>query len=157
MHIRVLLLCSRNDARNILDCFARQSKITVEYCQDIVEFLLKITDSPYNLVITNELKESIIRSNGKDSEVEQHLNDSKLSTRHADTPTTSIPIQDYPKTFRVARHQFEKEYLTFALAEQGGNISQTAATIGITRRTLQLKIKKLHIDIERIRQEHPPG
>ena len=47
--------------------------------------------------------------------------------------------------YRRAKTNFEKAFLNKALAEHGWNISQTAETIGIARKNLQLKIKELSI------------
>ncbi|MCP5111132.1 MAG: sigma-54-dependent Fis family transcriptional regulator [bacterium] len=47
--------------------------------------------------------------------------------------------------FRDARRQFETEYLRRKLEENGGNVTRTAAAIGIERQTLQEKIKKLGV------------
>jgi transcriptional regulator with GAF, ATPase, and Fis domain len=153
MHIRVLLLCSRENAQNVLDCLITQPDVTVEYSRNVREFLLKIANAPINLIIADELKESIALSSGKDLELEHLLVHIKHKTKSADVPVRIVPTQEYPGAFKVARMQFEKEYLTSALAEHGANISQTAGAIGTTRRNLQLKIKQLHIDIERIRRE----
>lgn len=59
------------------------------------------------------------------------------------TPGESGPytIDDY----REARRQFEIEYLTRQLAKHDGNISRTAAAIGIERQTLQEKVRQLGI------------
>ncbi len=47
--------------------------------------------------------------------------------------------------FREARAMFEKEFITFKLAEHDGNIKKTAESIGIERRHLHRKIKSLGI------------
>jgi DNA-binding NtrC family response regulator len=48
--------------------------------------------------------------------------------------------------FREARRMFEVEYLTRKLREHGGNVTRTAAAIGLERQSLQEKIRKLEID-----------
>jgi transcriptional regulator of acetoin/glycerol metabolism len=156
MHIRVLLLCSRENAHKVLDCLIGQPDITVECCQDVQKFLLKIAGSPYNLIITDDLKEFLAPSSGKESGLERRPEYIRHSAKPVEVPFPSTPFQDYPGAFKIARHQFEKEYLTSALAEHSANISQTAEAIGITRRNLQIKIKQLHIDIERLRRR-PSG
>ena len=45
--------------------------------------------------------------------------------------------------FREARRLFEFQYLKRKLREHGGNVTRTAAAIGIERQTLQEKIRKL--------------
>lgn len=47
--------------------------------------------------------------------------------------------------FREARRLFEAEYLARQLREHGGNVTRTAAAIGLERQSLQEKIKKLGI------------
>ncbi len=46
-------------------------------------------------------------------------------------------------TLREARQQFERAYIAGKLAEHGGNVSQTAAAIGIERSHLHKKMKSL--------------
>jgi DNA-binding NtrC family response regulator len=45
--------------------------------------------------------------------------------------------------FREARTSFEREWLAQKLAEHGGNVTRTAAAIGLERQSLQEKIRKL--------------
>jgi len=47
--------------------------------------------------------------------------------------------------YREARQLFEREYLTRKLREFGGNVTRTAAAIGLERQSLQEKIKKLGV------------
>lgn len=47
--------------------------------------------------------------------------------------------------FREARKLFEMEYLTRKLREHGGNVTRTAAAIGLERQSLQEKIRQLGI------------
>ncbi len=48
--------------------------------------------------------------------------------------------------FREARRRFEATYLTRKLREHQGNVTRTAAAIGLERQSLQEKIKKLGIE-----------
>lgn len=60
----------------------------------------------------------------------------------ASTPTSAEPYfaaQD----LREARRLFEMEFLTRKLREHGGNVTRTAAAIGIERQSLQEKIRQL--------------
>jgi two-component system nitrogen regulation response regulator NtrX len=50
-------------------------------------------------------------------------------------------LQDY----REARRQWEREYLTRKLREFGGNVTRTAAAIGLERQSLQEKIRTLDV------------
>jgi DNA-binding NtrC family response regulator len=47
--------------------------------------------------------------------------------------------------FREARRLFEVEYLARKLRENGGNVTRTAAAIGLERQSLQEKIRQLNI------------
>jgi len=50
--------------------------------------------------------------------------------------------------YREARRRFEAAYLTQKLREHGGNVTRTAAAIGLERQSLQEKIKQLGIERE---------
>lgn len=50
--------------------------------------------------------------------------------------------------YREARRLFETEYLTRKLREHGGNVTRTAAAIGLERQSLQEKIRQLGISRE---------
>jgi len=79
------------------------------------------------------------------------------------TPGPSIDASDLPDTLRVAalggdegggtleraRRGFEREYLLAKLREHAGNISRTAAAIGIARENLSRKLKLHKIGVER--------
>jgi len=47
--------------------------------------------------------------------------------------------------YREARRQWEREYLTRKLREFGGNVTRTAAAVGLERQSLQEKIKALDV------------
>lgn len=47
--------------------------------------------------------------------------------------------------YRSAREEFERQYFTFALNQNGWNISATALQIGMDRKNLQTKIKQLQL------------
>lgn len=86
-------------------------------------------------------------------------------------PSDRIDIEDLPKTMRTgktgtvrkkslkeARADFEKEFITRALQEQNGNVSNTADIIGLARKNLQEKIKRYGIDVDTMRagSDSPP-
>jgi DNA-binding NtrC family response regulator len=60
-----------------------------------------------------------------------------------DTPL--LAISDY----REAKRQFEIAYVKAKLREHGGNITRTAAAIGIHRQSLQEKLRELGIQGEK--------
>jgi len=53
-----------------------------------------------------------------------------------------IRTGEYPLQLREAVVQFELAFLAKALDRHDGNVSRTAVSLGVTRRTLQLKIKR---------------
>lgn len=57
----------------------------------------------------------------------------------ASLETISLPLRD-------AREKFEREYLTLQITRFGGNISRTAAFIGMERSALHRKLKALGVD-----------
>jgi two-component system nitrogen regulation response regulator NtrX len=52
-------------------------------------------------------------------------------------------------TLEQAKREFEREWLLVKLREHGGNISRTAAAIGIARESLSRKVKAFGIEVER--------
>jgi DNA-binding NtrC family response regulator len=76
----------------------------------------------------------------------------------ADLQLDGAPVSDAPRgvevaaSFRDAKRQavedFEREYLLGALREHDGNISRTAAAIGMVRQSLQQKIRELGLRSE---------
>jgi len=67
------------------------------------------------------------------------------------TQTKTNPIQvpnaEYSLRIQEAVRQFKSVYLRKVLKLHGGNISQTAKTIGVSRRTLQLQLKEVGIQM----------
>jgi DNA-binding NtrC family response regulator len=51
--------------------------------------------------------------------------------------------------YREAKRQFEISYIKAKLREHGGNITRTAAAIGLHRQSLQEKLRELGISAER--------
>ncbi len=60
-------------------------------------------------------------------------------------PVDASDVGDY----REARRSFEIAYLTQKLRENQGNVTRTAAAIGLERQSLQEKVKQLGIEVER--------
>ena len=56
-------------------------------------------------------------------------------------------ISPEDKTLRSARAVFEKQFITRMLTENGGNISKTAASIGVERSHLHKKMKIYGIEL----------
>lgn len=51
--------------------------------------------------------------------------------------------------FRKAKEQFEIAYIKAQLRAHAGNITRTAAAIGLHRQSLQQKVRELGIEVER--------
>ena len=65
-----------------------------------------------------------------------------------DAPRASDADASFRDAKRKAVDDFEREYLLGALRENGGNISRTAAAIGMVRQSLQQKIRELGLRSE---------
>ncbi|MBU0692340.1 hypothetical protein KKG66_12110 [bacterium] len=65
----------------------------------------------------------------------------------------TIRAQEYPVRYEKARFQFEKEYFEMVLRVFHGNVSRASLAMGMGRRNLQMKIRKLKIDLPAIRNE----
>lgn len=63
----------------------------------------------------------------------------------AGTDASPLAVGDY----REAKRQFEIAYIKARLREHGGNITRTAAAIGLHRQSLQEKLRELGIQAER--------
>lgn len=66
-----------------------------------------------------------------------------------------IRTGEYPLQLREAVVQFELAFLAKALDLHNGNVSRTAASLGVTRRTLQLKIKRCGLYSNCIKLDNP--
>ncbi|BCO08832.1 sigma-54-dependent Fis family transcriptional regulator [Desulfolithobacter dissulfuricans] len=67
------------------------------------------------------------------------------SGSQASSPAPAVSVPYRHLGFREARKQFERDYLQARLAENNGNISQTAEKIGLERSHLHKKVKALGI------------
>jgi DNA-binding NtrC family response regulator len=68
------------------------------------------------------------------------------------TPSATAPATAGPRTFSEAKREavtdFERTYLLAALRANAGNVSRTAAAIGMVRQSLQQKIRELGLRSE---------
>ena len=53
-----------------------------------------------------------------------------------------------PANLAAAVEQVERDLIQAALDQSGGNISETARTLGLTRRGLYLKLRRLGLETE---------
>lgn len=70
------------------------------------------------------------------------------ATQHL-SPQSSEKAHDIPETSRhsspITLEQMERQMISEALADNGGNLSATATQLGITRQTLYNKLKRHHL------------
>lgn len=69
------------------------------------------------------------------------------------TKSIFVDGADYPVTLVEAERQFATAYLINNLWLHTGNILQTALTLGVSRRTLQIRILDLRINSTKLRKE----
>ncbi len=53
--------------------------------------------------------------------------------------------QEHTTDFQTQMERFEKQYIVHYLEKMDDNISQTAKILGMSRQSLQYRMKKLHI------------
>ena len=77
--------------------------------------------------------------------VEKYLHQSPSAPESAADTEGMTPYQK--QNFKEAKKEFEREYLIVKLQENNGNISQTAAILGMERSHLHKKLKSLNIEL----------
>ncbi|NUO19478.1 hypothetical protein HUU59_08535 [bacterium] len=60
----------------------------------------------------------------------------------------TLPRAVYPANWRTANDQFQRRFLLAVLARHDWNKTCTARTLGIARRTLQLQMQALDIELD---------
>jgi two-component system NtrC family response regulator len=70
-----------------------------------------------------------------------------LSPALASLETTTISPRRGPQTLAAAVERLEREMIRSALDESKGNISETARSLGLTRRGLYLKLQRLGLAV----------
>jgi two-component system nitrogen regulation response regulator NtrX len=83
----------------------------------------------------------IILSDGSHESIEKLINE-KLNK---DPINSSLNSLNLDSTLKIAREQFEREYLNHQLKKNGLNISKTAESIGMERSALHRKLTSLGI------------
>ncbi len=93
--------------------------------------------------LKNLIQRLLILNRGEEVTVEEAQ--SALGKRTvADVP--SEPTPDYNQSLRLARDQFERNYLLHHLKQVGGNVSELARIVGMERTHLYRKLKALDIN-----------
>ncbi|HEV2351969.1 MAG TPA: sigma-54 dependent transcriptional regulator [Terriglobia bacterium] len=102
------------------------------------------------------LESAIVMSKGNELQLADFAEDSIAPS--ADSPgggepaPTGEPLMTAilkTSNFRKAKEQFEIVYIKAQLRAHGGNITRTAAAIGLHRQSLQQKVRELGIEVER--------
>ena len=91
--------------------------------------------------LRNLVERIIILSEGSNKNVNDIINESI----NAKKSSGSIDLLDFDSPLKMAREQFEKEYLIHQLKKNGSNISKTAENIGMERSALHRKLTSLGI------------
>lgn len=102
------------------------------------------------------LESAIVMSKGNELQPSDFTADSITpsadNSATGDSPQAGEPLMAAllkTSDFRKAKEQFEIAYITAQLRSNGGNITRTAAAIGLHRQSLQQKVRELGIDVER--------
>lgn len=141
----------REDIPDLVSHFVRRasqaSGLTPRPFSEEALAVLQSAPWPGNVRQLRNVVERILILSGerKDKPVEPH----ELPKDHAETGLESsgnASLEVVGMTLRDAREQFEKEYLSLQITRFGGNISRTAAFIGMERSALHRKLKALGVD-----------
>jgi DNA-binding NtrC family response regulator/tetratricopeptide (TPR) repeat protein len=100
--------------------------------------------------LRNEVKRAVAMSGpGAYIDPEHHTRDLAAGPQSKETPferrRTAAPMSE-PGNLAEAVERIERELITTALERTGGNISETARILGLTRRGLYLKMRRLGLD-----------
>ncbi len=99
--------------------------------------------------LRNNVERLLILAEGEDgSEITVSMLPEEVGDSMPSTASSSGKEELLSMTLREAREVFEKDYLSAQLLRFGGNISKTAAFIGMERSALHRKLKSLQINSE---------
>ncbi|MAP94485.1 MAG: sigma-54-dependent Fis family transcriptional regulator [Ponticaulis sp.] len=141
----------REDIPELVDYFVVRAKETLGVAPRVFsEEALAVLQSsawPGNVRQLQNVIERVLILSGenKGQQVQPHeLPRDNPSSESGDSSGSSLEV--IGMTLRDAREQFEKEYLSLQITRFGGNISRTAAFIGMERSALHRKLKALGVD-----------
>jgi hydrogenase-4 transcriptional activator len=95
--------------------------------------------------LKNEIQRAVALSAPGGTIEPAHLSPEITTTRLPSVPGTSRPLRATPN-LASAVEQVERDLIQAALDRAGGNISESARSLGLTRRGLYLKIRRLGLD-----------
>lgn len=98
--------------------------------------------------LKNVLESAIVMSRSDILRPEDFSTDALGTGTERDGPTADVAYLDVDD-YREARRQFEFSFIKAKLHKHGGNITRTAAAIGLHRQSLQEKLRELGIQSEK--------
>jgi DNA-binding NtrC family response regulator len=96
--------------------------------------------------LKNEIQRAVALSAPGGSIEPSHLSPEIGATRLPTVGTISARRTAKPTTLATAVEQIERDMIQAALDQARGNISETARTLGLTRRGLYLKLRRLGLE-----------
>ena len=134
---------------HFLDLFCRkEGRDRSVILPEVVE-LLKLYDWPGNIrELKNIIERLVIMSHGRSITVDQLPDYIRGQMLHPDA-ASRIEGGGSSSTLRMAREDFEREFILQKLEEFGWNISKTAEAIELERSNLHRKIKSYGIDMKK--------
>ncbi len=107
--------------------------------------------------LKNVLESAMVMSNGDVLQLNDFAPDSLMPSSDNAAAGSSAALAVDPlfasllkeSDFRKAKQQFEVAYIKAQLRINGGNVTRTAAAIGLHRQSLQQKLRELGIEVER--------
>lgn len=132
-------------ARFLTIASERQQKEIREFDPASMDLLVKY-DWPGNIrELQNEIERAVALASRSETIMPEHLSD-ELRGVTAVTSAKPLKISVTPRSnetlLREARADFEARYIAEVFAQNGGNVSRTATVLGISRISLQRKIKE---------------
>jgi transcriptional regulator with GAF, ATPase, and Fis domain len=131
-------------ARFLAIASERQQKEIHEFDPAAVDLLDKY-DWPGNIrELQNEIERAVVLAPRGESIRPEHLSDQlrKMTEDSKPKPVISATPASSDALLREARAGFEARYIAEVFANNGGNVSRTATALGISRISLQRKIKE---------------
>jgi DNA-binding NtrC family response regulator len=98
--------------------------------------------------LKNEIQRAVAMSTPGGAIEPHHLSADLAAPRPVgDVPASTASIGMTPRNLAAAIADVEKELIVTTLDRTRGNISETARLLGLTRRGLYLKMRRLHLDV----------
>ncbi len=141
----------RDDIPDLVRYFVRRaaetSGLTPRRFSDEAIAVLQSAAWPGNVRQLRNIVERVLILSGEQKDQPVGAHELPRDPAEQSDPSTSNPsVEVIGMTLRDAREQFEKEYLSLQVTRFGGNISRTAAFIGMERSALHRKLKALGVD-----------